>query len=158
MVAGSAALLLQAEPGLSPAEAKARLVNTADTDIDTDPFAGLAPITRIGGGEVRVDAAVGTPLAAWDAATLLPTLSFGHIDVADDEVKVGEASAVQNYSGATGDALRHRRRSATHDDAASGAVEVTAKLRHGDAAARSSPGRSRVELTITRRPICSGTS
>ncbi len=98
MVSGSAALLLQAEPGLSPAEAKARLVNTGDTNIDTDPFTGLAPITRIGGGEVRVDAAVATPLAAWDDDTLLPTLSFGHVDVAHDQVKLKRTLRIQNYS------------------------------------------------------------
>ena len=73
MVAGSAALAWTAsiptktsaeehaghekalEDGLSPLEVKALLMNNGETDIDTDPFTGLAPITRIGGGEVRVD-------------------------------------------------------------------------------------------------------
>lgn len=81
MVTGSAALLLEAEPGLSPAELKARLVNTGDTDIDTDPASGLAPVTRIGGGEVRVDRAVGSAVAAWDADALNAALSFGMVDV-----------------------------------------------------------------------------
>jgi minor extracellular serine protease Vpr len=98
MVSGSAALLLAAEPGLSPLEAKARLVNTGETDIDTDPFTGLAPITRIGGGEVRADAAVGTPFAAWDKSTLSGALSFGFVDVAKDNVVMTKNVTVRNYS------------------------------------------------------------
>lgn len=81
MVSGSAALLLEAESGLAPAEVKARLVNTGETDIDTAPGAGLAPITRIGGGEVRVDRAFASSAAAWDADTSSPALSFGFADV-----------------------------------------------------------------------------
>lgn len=99
MVSGSAALLLQAESTLSPLEAKARLMNTGETAIDTDPFAGLAPITRIGGGEVRVDQAVGTPFAAWDDATMSGALSFGFFDVAKDKVNITRTVRVRNYSG-----------------------------------------------------------
>ncbi len=124
MVSGSAALLLQSEPALSPAESKARLVNTGDTDIDTDPFTGLAPITRIGGGEVRVDNAVNTPLAAWDADNLLPTLSFGHVDVAQSRLTLRKRIRVQNYSDQTmvldvNPTFRYA------DDEASGAVAVS---------------------------------
>ncbi len=73
MVSGSAALLLAAEPSLAPAEVKARLINTGDTDISTGPGGTLAPITRIGGGEVRVDRAVASDAAAW-----MPMLSRAH--------------------------------------------------------------------------------
>ena len=73
MVAGAAALLLDAHGGtkatgngtpngqsighgLSPVEVKARLMNNAETNILNDAVIGdLAPITRIGGGEVRVE-------------------------------------------------------------------------------------------------------
>ncbi len=74
MVAGSAALLLEAprrsqddDPkgpppgnafghGLSPLEVKALLMNNAETNIIDDALLGaLTPITRIGGGEVRVE-------------------------------------------------------------------------------------------------------
>ena len=58
VVTGSAALLLEADGSLTPAEVKARLINTGETTIYTDPFSDLAPITRIGGGEVRVDRAI----------------------------------------------------------------------------------------------------
>jgi subtilisin family serine protease len=98
MVVGSAALLWQAEPGLSPMEVKARLMNTGETNIDTDPFVGLAPITRIGGGEVRVDRAVSAPAAAWDDDVPQGALSFGFVDVAKDTVTLHKTVRVRNYS------------------------------------------------------------
>jgi subtilisin family serine protease len=98
MVAGSAALLLQAEPGLSPAEVKARLMNNGETNIDTDPFLGLAPITRIGGGEVRVDRAVEAPAAAWDEDVPQGALSFGFVDVSQETVNLHKTVRVRNYS------------------------------------------------------------
>ena len=73
MVSGSAALLLQAHPNLLPHEVKARLMNAAEINITT--YAGppsannpLAPITRIGGGEVRVNRSHPLSTAAWDAS------------------------------------------------------------------------------------------
>lgn len=98
MVSGSAALLMQAEPGLTPAEVKARLVNTADPDIETAPGAGLAPITRIGGGEVRVNRAFDSDAAAWDAESSSPALSFGFVDVTGTTV-LEKTVTVHNYGG-----------------------------------------------------------
>jgi subtilisin family serine protease len=98
MVAGSAALLLEASPGLDPLEAKAVLMNNGDTDIDTDPFTGLAPITRIGGGEVRVDSAVAAPAAAWDDNGAQGGLSFGFHDVSKETVNLFKTVRVRNYS------------------------------------------------------------
>jgi subtilisin family serine protease len=98
MVAGSAALLMQAQPWLSPLEAKAKLMNTGETNIDTDPFTGLAPITRIGGGEVRVDRAVSAPAAAWDDDGAQGALSFGFVDVEKDTVNLFKTVRVRNYS------------------------------------------------------------
>jgi subtilisin family serine protease len=71
MIAGSAALVLQAYPSLQPFEVKARLMNSAATNIFTNPAlvpGELAPITRIGSGEIRVDKSVMVSTAAWDAA------------------------------------------------------------------------------------------
>ncbi|MGQ9815835.1 MAG: Ig-like domain-containing protein, partial [Candidatus Roseilinea sp.] len=68
MVSGAAALLLSAEPGLTPAEVKARLMNTAERQIYINPATQpgvLAEITRIGGGEVRVDRAISSTTAIW---------------------------------------------------------------------------------------------
>jgi minor extracellular serine protease Vpr len=98
MVTGSAALLLQASPWLSPLEAKAVLMNNGETNIDTDPFTGLAPITRIGGGEVRADRAVGAPVAAWDDGGTQGALSFGFVDVYKETITLHKTVRVRNYS------------------------------------------------------------
>lgn len=71
MISGSAALVLQAYPSLTPNEVKARLMNAAETNIFTNPATvpgELAPITRLGGGEIRVDRSVMLTTGAWDAA------------------------------------------------------------------------------------------
>lgn len=81
MISGSAALLIQANPAATPLEIKARLMNTAETNIQIDPVnqpGVLAPITRIGSGEVRVNRAYESTGAAWDADDLAPSLSFGY--------------------------------------------------------------------------------
>jgi hypothetical protein len=124
MVAGSAALLFEASPHLSPLEAKAVLMNNGETNIDTDPFTGLAPITRIGGGEVRVDRAVAAPAAAWDDNGTQGALSFGFVDVSRETVTLHKTVRVRNYSGSdisynVSSNFRYA------DDAASGAVTVS---------------------------------
>jgi hypothetical protein len=116
MVSGAAALLLEATGGtkttgkgtaagravglgLRPAEVKARLMNNAYTDVINNPLTGeLAPITRIGGGEVRVDWAVDAPAAAWDNARPQGALSFGFVDVADETMTITRKVRVRNYS------------------------------------------------------------
>ena len=98
MVTGSAALILDAEPGLSPLEVKARLMNTGDTDILNIAEGPLAPISRIGGGEVRVDSAVSAPAAAWDEDFPSGGLSFGFVDVPDDVLNLFKTVRVRNYS------------------------------------------------------------
>ena len=142
MVAGSAALLLEGfggtktsgkgtppgnafGHGLSPVEVKALLMNNGETNIDTDPFTGLAPITRIGGGEVRVDRALAAPAAAWDADVPQGALSFGFVDVADDVVTLTKRVRVHNYSNVrrTYDVIPTFRFA---DDFANGAVTVSA--------------------------------
>jgi minor extracellular serine protease Vpr len=116
MVSGAAALLLEATGGtkttakgrpsgravghgLSPAEVKARLMNNGETHILNDALLGtLAPITRIGGGEVRVDRALAAPAAAWDNGSPQGGLSFGFVDVADGMVSITKTVRVRNYS------------------------------------------------------------
>jgi subtilisin family serine protease len=78
MVSGAAALLMDAYPNRSWAEIKAVLMNTGETDIMNEPafFGGYqAAISRIGGGEVRVNDALDSPLAAWDKNALTGSLS-----------------------------------------------------------------------------------
>lgn len=98
MVTGSAALLLQAQPNLTALELKAKLMNTGETDIATDPFSGLAPITRIGGGEVRVDRAIEANAAAWDRNEPSGSLSFGFVDVHQSKKTLRKRVVVHNYS------------------------------------------------------------
>jgi len=124
MVAGSAALLLQASPHLGPLEAKATLMNNGETNIDTDPASGLAPITRIGGGEVRADRAVAAPAAAWDDNGTQGALSFGFVDVSKETVNLFKTVRVRNYSDSdinynVSSNFRYA------DDEASGAVEIS---------------------------------
>ncbi len=100
MVAGSAALLLAARPKLSPRDVKALLVNTADANIQTNPAAlpgVLAPITRIGGGEVRVNKAVAAQTAAWASDTKNPTISFGYHAITADR-SFSKRVTVKNFS------------------------------------------------------------
>jgi subtilisin family serine protease len=127
MVAGSAALLVQAYPSRTPAEIKALLMNTAETEIQIDP-AGLpgvlAPITRIGGGEVRVDRALRSQTAAWDADDLTGSLSFGYHALSADSM-FRKRVTVRNYAGSPR-SYQISSRFRYHDDAASGAVELEA--------------------------------
>src|SRR2546427_379475 len=68
MIAGSAALLLEALPKASPAEIKARLMNNSETQIETAPNlfgTQLAPATRIRGGAARGDRPLKATSGAW---------------------------------------------------------------------------------------------
>jgi subtilisin family serine protease len=85
VVAGVAALLRQQYPGISPLEAKARIMNNAYADIFqnrvTQPGV-RTPISRAGAGEVRADAALAARASAWvvgaNGAPSVPALSFGY--------------------------------------------------------------------------------
>jgi subtilisin family serine protease len=84
MVAGAAALLLQAHPSRPPELIKAMLMNSAETAVYTNPAllpGQLAPITRIGAGELRVDRALALTAAAWERDSKSAALSFGAVEV-----------------------------------------------------------------------------
>lgn len=101
MVSGAAALLRNAFPFASPQELKSRLMNTAETTIFNTPaiFGGnLAPITRIGGGEVRVDRAMATGAAAWEANSRAGSLSFGLVDASAATITLNRTVVVRNYT------------------------------------------------------------
>jgi subtilisin family serine protease len=146
MVAGAAALLLEATGGtkatangrpagravghgLTPLEVKARLMNNGHAGVINDALTGaLAPITRIGGGEVRVDRAVAAPAAAWDNEVPQGALSFGFVDVAQDTVTITKQVRVRNYSNKTRNyQIKSSFRFA--DDATNAAVSVSAPSR-----------------------------
>ena len=92
MVSGAAALLLQAFPNRTPIQIKSMLMNSAETQVFTNPAllpGGLAPITRIGAGELRVDKAIALNAIAWNPETESAALSFGQVEVAFDGLVVG---------------------------------------------------------------------
>jgi hypothetical protein len=101
MVSGSAALLMDAYPTRGPLEIKAVLVNTAETNIWNrieQLGGGLAPIARIGGGEVRVDRALKSRVAAAQVGTMQPAISLGFNDWTRTNITKRVGIAVQNYS------------------------------------------------------------
>ncbi|MCZ8173859.1 MAG: S8 family serine peptidase [Burkholderiaceae bacterium] len=82
VVAGGVAQLLQVAPSLAPHEVKARLMGSADNNILTNPTllpGVLAPITRIGAGELRIDRAVDLGSAMWESSNPgANSLAFGY--------------------------------------------------------------------------------
>jgi hypothetical protein len=128
MVTGAAALLRQAFRGRSPEEIKAVLMNTAETEIYTNAATQpgvLAPITRIGGGELRVDRALVSPAAAWEAVTRNASLSFGFVDASAAVTSLSRTVKIRNYTRST---LYYRIQPTFRyaNDQANGAVSVTA--------------------------------
>jgi subtilisin family serine protease len=102
MVTGSAALLKGAFPGRTAIEIKAMLMNNAEMQIYTDrvTYPGvLAPITRIGSGEVRVFRAFRAPFAVWDATAKTSALSFGFVD-GNKNYSATRQLTLKNYSNA----------------------------------------------------------
>jgi hypothetical protein len=127
MIAGSAAILVGANRHIEPMEVKARLMNTAETQILHHPALApgyLAPITRIGAGEVRVDRALAASSAAWVRSSDSAALSFGYhavsrTDSFDQKVRVENfGNRSKTYSIAS--SFRYAAKEA------SGAVEVRA--------------------------------
>lgn len=100
MVAGAAALLVQAHPARSALQIKAMLMNSADNQIYTNPATlpgQLAPITRIGAGELRVNRAFALTGAVWDTSALTAALSFGAVEASQQRV-VTRTLTVENFS------------------------------------------------------------
>jgi len=127
MVSGAAALLLSKNPSLTPTLVRALLANTADPEVFQRALVGegtmLVPITRIGGGEVRVNKALAATTAMWDDVTKTPALSFGYHSVTYPKVLQRKVK-VRNFSNKT------RRYSVQKsfryaDDASSGAVTLS---------------------------------
>lgn len=152
MVAGAAALLQQAcfaddddddhkkgrgrhrhdddddeRGGCSPLELKALLMNNAERDIISDTTGDLAEITRIGGGELRVDRAATATFLAWSPDDDQPSLGLGFHDV-DKPTRIRRWVNVKNLT------RKKQRFSITPtfrfgDDAATGAVTATVNKR-----------------------------
>ena len=125
MVAGAAALMIQAHPSRSVAQIKAMLMNSAEPTVYTSPAVSpgeLAPITRIGSGELRVDRAVKLKTAAWNVEAKSAALSFGAVEVPIITI-LKKRVRVENFG------MQHRIFKVTPsfryaDDKSSGAVRV----------------------------------
>lgn len=128
MVSGAAALLVQAFPNRSPAQIKAMLMNSAETVVYTNRATApgvLAPITRIGAGELRVDRALKLNTLAWNKDSQSAALSFGAVEAAAP-VTLEQTLRVDNLS------RQEKRFTVTPSfryaaDEASGAVRVVVK-------------------------------
>ena len=126
MVSGSAALLLDKNANLSVQEVKTLLMNTAETDIRMNPAVNpnpLAPITRIGAGEVRVDDAVASGTAAWETRGNGASLSFGYHAIAET-IRIRKSVSVKNYG--TARKTYSVRPSFRYSNDAGGAVSINA--------------------------------
>lgn len=126
MVSGAAALLLQAFPNRTPIQIKSMLMNSANTQVFTNPAllpGGLAPITRIGAGELRVDKAIGLKAIAWNPESESAALSFGQLEVPFDGVVLFKKVRIHNFTNSTR-TYSISRSFRYADDAASGAVTV----------------------------------
>jgi len=154
VLAGSAALLVDAYPGRTPSEIKSVLMNTAEANIGLNtlvcPGVG-APITRIGGGEVRVNRAFDSTTAAWDGDDLTGSLSFGYHALTGSKA-FQKTVVVRNYGNTT------RTYSITPtfryaDDAASGAVTVEAPASITVPANGSKSFNVKLKVDVTRLPI-----
>lgn len=99
MIAGSAAILTAAMPWLSPDEVKALLMNTADPEVYENPATlpgKLAPVSRIGAGEVNVNKALHATAAAWVADDHSAALSFGYV-AAEHTLQLAKAVHVESF-------------------------------------------------------------
>jgi hypothetical protein len=131
MVSGAVAQLLQAYPNRSPMMIKAMLMNSANPTVYTNPAllpGGLAPITRIGAGELRVDKAIGLNAVAWNSQSKSAALSFGQVDVASNCIEVVRKVRVRNFSN-TWRSYNVSRSFRYADDEASGAVKLRSPSR-----------------------------
>jgi subtilisin family serine protease len=102
LTAGVAALMLSKNHALAPTDLKALLMETAETNVfqnsATQPGV-LAPLSRMGGGEVRADRATAATTAVWDSsAPLAVSISFGtyRLNAAQSFKK---KIFIKNYSG-----------------------------------------------------------
>ena len=148
MVAGSAALLLDAcregmappsddadsdsdrrgegsDLSCSPLGIKARLMNTGFRDVISDTTGGLAEITRIGGGEVRADAALNTNIIGISTDDGQPSLGLGFVDA--DRITVIKRKVEVTNLGDDDVKLRVTPTFRFDDDAAAGAIDVSVR-------------------------------
>ncbi|MCW3171517.1 S8 family serine peptidase [Shewanella subflava] len=97
-IAAAAAVIKSQFPGFGPAEIKAILANTANINsiLESD---GVTPaeIYSIGHGVENIDAAISSPVVAWESTSSQPYVQFGMHEVADS-VTVQKNITLRNLS------------------------------------------------------------
>ena len=101
LVAGAAALLLSQNHTLGPVDVKALLMETTEPSVyenqQLEP-GYLAPLSRIGSGELRADRAAAATTAVWDSSnTLAVSLSFGEYRLNTNQT-YRKKVMIRNYS------------------------------------------------------------
>jgi minor extracellular serine protease Vpr len=124
MVAGAAALLVEAFPDRSPEQIKAMLMNSAAPAYTNRGLSeDRAPVSRVGAGELRVDRALRLTSLATHSAQKSAALAFGALEVDRKFVTAPLSLRVENLA----DAAKRFEVSASFRDATdrdSGAVKV----------------------------------
>ena len=121
-------------------------MNNGEINIINNPLTGeLAPITRIGGGEVRVNQSITARAVAWDKDVPTGALGFGFVDVADDVVTITKTVVVRSL-----DNKKHTYSiTPTYrfaDDVATGAVTISAPSK---VVVKSGEKDAKFEVTLT---------
>jgi subtilisin family serine protease len=101
LAAGSAALLLSQNHSLGPLDIKALLMETSEPlvyeNVATEPGV-LAPLSRVGAGELRVNRAAAASTTVWDATDPLSvSLSFGTFRL-NANASYRKKVVIRNYS------------------------------------------------------------
>lgn len=100
MVSGAAAILRGAFPNRSPVVIKAMLMNSAETAIQTNPATlpgVLAPVSRIGAGELRVDKALALKGVVFDSQARTAAAAFGFAEV-ERSARLHRELTVRNFT------------------------------------------------------------
>ena len=155
MVSGAAAVLMSARPRLNNYDVKQLLVNTGFTDVYQPSALGsvlpdqLAPITRIGGGEVRVDRALLSPTIVTDfteyAGSAHGGVSFGYLDASKSNHTFTRKLEVENKSD-TSESYSVSASMRFQDDKDTGAVTMSVNPSHVTVPAR---GKSWVTVKLS---------
>jgi minor extracellular serine protease Vpr len=101
MVSGAAALVLESRPYLDPLEIKAFLMNYAETQVAQDFTGRVAPVSRVGAGELRVDAAVNGVMIAFERESWAPSISGLYVPASKASTVIKRSLRVRNYTGRT---------------------------------------------------------
>lgn len=104
MVAGLAALVRQANPGWTPLQVKAGIMNTAAHDLyvegASDPTSQRYGPPRVGAGRIDAELATSNEVLAYDPAGGAVSVSFGPV-AASEPVTLSREITVDNQSGDT---------------------------------------------------------